>query len=66
MNRLSGHFWKVEKEFDRVFFIELEHEDLEEIESYYIWHLGYPVYNKDAGKNDHLVRKLLCIAELYR
>lgn len=70
MNRLSGHFWKEFKQFDKVYYIELrEYENdnsiLDQFEAYYIWHLGYPVYNKDAGKNDHMVRKLLDITSLY-
>lgn len=65
MGRLAGHFWKTEKQFDRVFYEELEEKELEATESYYIWHLRYPLYNKDAGKNDHIVRRLLTVAGLY-
>jgi len=70
MNRLSGHFWKEYKQFDKVHYIEIEEyaidiSVLDQFEAYYIWHLGYPEYNKDAGKNDHLVRKMLALAKLH-
>jgi hypothetical protein len=63
MNRLSGHFWKVEKEFDGVNYIELKFEELEQIESYYIWNLGYPKFNRDSSKTIILCESYLISAE---
>jgi len=50
MHRLSGHFWKVDKKFDKVYFIEpvFQKTDLNVLdreEAFYIWHLETLYYN---------------------
>lgn len=83
MNRLSGHFWKMEKEFDKVAYLEIpiecttktnqkiyivDHEQLDQLEAYYIWHLKYPKYNKSVGVINNLILDLISVLEqpIYR